>query len=390
MAQSIAPLPAADFVCDPHSAFYQEHLYEIYRRLRDDFPIYYSEEHDLRIVSRYDDVKSVLLDHETFTVDGVAESKQLPPMLVYMDGDRHTKLRNLVSRGFTPRRVAGMEAKIRAIARGLLDDLAGQSVVDLMRDFSAQLPSRVIAELIGIPEERRESFLESTEGMIETGPKDHPIAEPAERILAEFGKLLAQRREERQDDLMSALIDSEIDGEHVTPQELMGFCFLLLLGGNDTTMNLIGNGLALLAWHPDLRSELASDPSLIPRAVEEMLRIEAPTQALARRPTRDGEIAGIEVPADSRLLVNYGAANHDDRIFEDPDRFDIHRHENHHLSLGQGSHYCMGASLARMEARIAFEELLDRYPHYQLESDPGWVTSRWARSHPKLEIRLRP
>ncbi|MCP4907115.1 MAG: cytochrome P450 [bacterium] len=390
MVQSISAPPVSGFVCDPHSAFYQAHLYEIYRTLRDEFPVYYSEMHDLRIVSRYADVRSILLDHDTFTVNGVAESKQLPPMLVYLDGERHTKLRNLISRGFTPRRIAAMEGRIRAITRKLLDDLAGESVVDLMHSFAAQLPSRVVAELIGIPEERREIFLECTEGMIETGPKEHQITEPAKLIFAEFDELLAQRRKERRDDLMSALIDAEIDGKRVTAEELMGFCFLLIIGGNDTTMNLIGNGIALLAWHPEQRAELVRDVSLIPGAVEEMLRVEAPTQALARRPTRDVELHGVTIPADSRVLINYGSANHDDRVFEDSDLFDIHRPEIRHLSLGQGSHYCMGSSLARMESRIAFEELLERYPEYQLESEPDWVTSRWARSHPELEVRLQP
>jgi cytochrome P450 len=283
-----------------------------------------------------------------------------------------------------------MEERVREIADRLLDGVAGQQDCDFMGRFAAQLPSLVIGAMIGVPEEHRGEFLECTEGMIETGPNAHPIEEPAAKIFAQFKTLLDLRRQERRGDLMSALLDAEVEGERLSEEEVLGFCFLLLVGGNDTTMNLIGNGIALLAQHPDQRAELVDDPSLIPEAIEEMLRFESPTQALPRRPTRNVELQGVAVPANCRLIVNYGSANHDERFFEDPERFDIHRRNKQHLALGQGSHFCMGASLARLEARIAFETLLARYPEYELSVEPGWVTSRWARSHPELRIDLGP
>jgi cytochrome P450 len=384
--------PSTTFVCDPHTPEFQKNLFEIYRTLRDEYPVYHNPERGLWMVTRYEDVLAVLRDPETYSSAGVDEAQQLQPMLIYMDGEPHRDLRGLVSRGFTPRRVAEMEPHIREIARRLLDELelGDAGSCELMGSFAAQLPSLVIGELIGVPEDRRAAFLSYTEGMIETGPQEHSIAEPAARIHAEFSELLTQRRKKPRDDLMSALLDARIDGKRLSEEELLGFCFLLIVGGNDTTMNLIGNGAVRLAQHPEARQCLVDEPRLIPAAIEEMLRIDAPAQALPRTTLRDVELHGERIPEGSRLLVSYGAANLDDRVFAEPERFDIRREDNRHLSLGHGPHFCMGASLARLEARVAFEELLARYPEYVLEEEPGWVTSRWARSHPEVLVRLAP
>ena len=190
----------------------------------------------------------------------------------------------------------------------------------------------------------------------------------------------------RRDDLMSALLDARLDGRELDETTLLGFCFLLVVGGNDTTMNLLGNGAALLAKYPEPRRRLVHDPTLIPEAVEEMLRIEAPTQALPRRSIRGVTLHGVMLPAEGRVLVSFGSANHDERFFPDLERFDILRENKQHVSLGHGEHFCMGASLARMEGRIAFEELLARHPDFEIEEESGWITSRWARSHPTLRL----
>lgn len=375
---------------DGHSPDLQASLYDVYRAMRDEHPVYRDERHRQYVITRYEDVTAVLQDTETFSNAGVAESKLLMPMIVYMDGTRHRSMRALLSRVFTPNRVAALESKIRASARCLLDTSARESRCNFMRSFASQLPSIVICDLIGIPEDRRPTFLESTEAMIETGPEAHPIAEPAGRIYKEFEVLLAQRREDPRDDLMSALLAARLDGEGLTDDELLGFCFNLVIGGTDTTMNLIGSGAALLAAHPEQRRLLASDPGRIPMAVEEMLRIESPTQALPRRPTRDVEMHGVVLPEGSRVLVSYGAANHDGRVFVEPEAFDITAERERHLAFGLGAHHCLGAALARLEARVAFEELLDRHPDYVVHDDGGWVTSRWARSHPRIEMELAP
>jgi cytochrome P450 len=387
---AMAPEANPDGIYDAHSPALQPALYDVYRQMRDHQPIYHDIRHEQYVATRYEDVTAILQDPETFANSGVSESKLLMPMIVYMDAPRHRPLRALLSGVFTPNRVAGLEPFIRASTRRLLDESAVEPRCNFMRSLASQLPSIVICDLIGIPEERRQAFLECTEAMIETGPNSHPIAEPAGKIYKEFEILLAQRSKERRDDLMSALLDAQVDGEGLSEQELLGFCFNLIIGGTDTTMNLIGNGAVLLAAHPDQRRMLVDDPSRIPDAIEEMLRIESPTQTLPRRTTRDVELHGVEMPAESRLLVCYGAANHDERVFEAPDDFDISKTRARHLAFGLGAHHCLGASLARLEGRIAFEELLARYSDYVVHDDGGWVTSRWARSHPYIEMELSP
>ncbi len=373
---------------DPHAPDLQPRLYETYRRMRDEAPVHYCAPRDLFAVSRYADVEAVLQDHETFQNGGVEESRLLLPMIVYTDGPRHRQLRAIVSRAFTPRRVAGLEDGIRHATRRLLDALPTGEPVDLLHRFAAQLPSLVICHLVGIPEDRRQTFLDYTDKLIATGPKGQDIAAPAAGIYGEFRHLLDLRRAERSDDLMSALLDAEVDGERLGDDDLLGFCFNLIVGGTDTTMNLIGNGTVLLAQHPEQRRALSEDPSRLPGAIEEMLRIESPTQALPRCPSRDVELHGVAIPKGARVTILYGSANHDERVFAEPERFDIGRVGVRHLAFGLGAHHCLGASLARLEARVAFEELLGRHPGYRVVGEPGWVPSRWARSHDAIPVLL--
>ena len=207
-------------------------------------------------------------------------------------------------------------------------------------------------------------------------------------MYALISDLLVARRDEPADDLMSALLGADVDGERLSEEELLGFCFLLVIGGNDTTTSLLGNGVELLARHPDQRAALAADPSLVPDAVEEMLRIAAPTQALPRTVTRDVERHGVLIPAGSRVMLVWGAANLDDREFPDPDRFDVRRRIDRHLAFGHGAHFCLGAPLARLEARVALEELLRRHPRYELAEEPRRLTSSWARAFERVPVRL--
>jgi cytochrome P450 len=386
MTQASAP----DGIYDPHSPSLQASLYEVYKEMRDNQPIYRDPGGQFYAATRYEDVTAMLQDPETFANGGVSESKLLMPMIVYMDAPRHKAMRTLLARVFTPKRVASLEPFIRASTQRLLDESAKSSRCKFMHSFASQLPSIVICDLIGIPEERRRAFLSYTESMIETGPRTQSIEEPAGKIYREFETLLAERREDPREDLMSALLSAEVDGIKLGDQELLGFCFNLIIGGTDTTMNLIGNGAVLLAQHPEQRRALGDDSTLIPNAIEEMLRIEAPTQTLPRRTTRDVELHGVTIPAESRLLICYGAANHDERAFAAPDQFDITQQRVRHLAFGLGSHHCLGAALARLEARIAFEDLLTRHPNYVVHDAGGWVTSGWARSHPAIEIQLNP
>lgn len=381
------------FVYDPSQPDFPERAHEIYRVLRDDHPVYHNEERGTWAVSRFEDVRSVASDPGRFSSEGTSMGGGLLPHIQMMDPPRHDALRNLVSTAFTPRRIAAIEPRAREIARELIDDLAKRGHCDLLGDFARHLPSRVIGEMIGVPPERRETFLECTEMMIGLAPEgagSAAVRTPATKIYAEFAKLLEERRCERRDDLMSALLDAEIDGERLSQEELLGFCFVLIVAGNDTTTNLIANGAVMLAQHPEQRRLLVADRSLIPNAVEEMLRYESPAQVLPRRTTEEVEIHGVTIPAEQEIKLVWAAANRDEREFPDPDRFDVTREIRRHLALGIGIHFCLGSKLARLEARVAFEELLDRLPEYELESQPRWVPSIWARAYEGVPIRFAP
>jgi hypothetical protein len=379
---------AAGFIYDPASERFAERAYEIYRTLRDEHPLYRNEERGSWALSRYDDVRQAAGDAAAFSSEGTSISMGLKPMIQQMNPPRHDALRSLLWKAFTPKRVAAMEPRVRELAGGLIDSFEAGGRCDLLHEFASQLPSLVIGELIGIPAERRKAFLQWTEALITANPAREWEKNPFSSIYEEFGELLAERRKERRGDLMSALIDAELDGQKLSQEELLGFCFLLVVGGNDTTTNLIANGAVLLARHPDQRAELIRDPALIPAAVEEMLRYDSPTQALPRRATRDIELHGRVIRKGEEVSLVWGAANHDERQFEDPERFDIHRGDNRHLALGHGIHFCMGSHLARLEGRVAFEELLTRLPEYELDRAPTWQASAWARAHATVPIRF--
>ncbi len=366
-----------------------DRLYETYRRLRDEAPVYHLPGTDVWALSRFDDVQEALGLPEVFASSGVQEDQLLLPMLIFKEPKEHHPLRALVSRAFTPRRVDALEPRVRATVDELLDTFQGRDTADLMQEFALQLPNRIIAELIGIPDERRGEFLHWTEALIRVGPgAEVTIQKASAGIYSVFTTLLAERRTEPRDDLMSALLAAEVQGRQLSDEELLGFCFLLIVGGSDTTTNLIGNLAALLAEHPDQRDQLAADPTLIPNAIEETLRFESPTQNQPRRPVEPVERQGVTIPAGVRLLLVFGSANHDERVFDDPERFDVTREIEWHLAFGRGVHHCLGASLARMEARIGIGELLRRHPRFELAEKATWAPSRWARHHPALPLRL--
>jgi len=381
------------FEYDPFTADFQRNCGAIYRSLRDHHPVYHHPERGFWAISRFEDVWAATLDLDGLTTEGIEEAQALKPMLNFLDPPRHDQLRTLVSRAFTHRRVQEMEPRIRRIAGELLDAIAPAGRSDLLEDYATPLPGQVIADLIGVPADRRLEFLGYTRA-IALGDQSSGIAtairNPAEKIYQEFALLLEERRSQRTDDLMSALVDAEIGGERLTQDEILGFCFQLIIAGNDTTTMLIANGAVLLADHPDQRALLAREPRRIPNAVEEMLRFEPPAHALPRRARRDVALHGQTIPQDARVLLVWAAANRDEREFEAPERFDVERKIRRHLAFGHGVHFCLGASLARLEARVAFEELLARIPEYGLESEPSWLTSRWMRGHGSVPVRFTP
>jgi len=366
------------FVYEPATEAFQRDMRTVYRTLRDEYPVYVAPD-GAYVLSRFEDVWSAVHDWGSFSSAGVAEAAELRPQMIYMDPPDHTALRALVSRAFTPKRVADLEPRVRAVADQLLARMAGAGRCELVHDFASPLPSTIMSDLIGVPDEHREAFQSWIEAFLEvTSPDD--IAGRATNIYTLFGSLLSERRRAPTNDLMSALLAAHLDGDGLSDDDLLGFCFLLLVAGNDTTTSLISNGAELLARHPDQRAELAIDPSLLPAAVEEMLRIESPTQALSRTAMRDVDLHGTTIPAGSRVMLLWGSANLDDREFDDPDVFDIHRRPSRHLGFGHGIHVCLGAALARLETRVAFEELLARMPDYRVSGEPERYISNWARA----------
>ena len=378
---------APDVLYDPSTAQFQADIWDVYRTLRDHHPVYRDEARQQYVLTRFEDVWRAVHDWETFS-NVVDEAQNLLPQMIYMDPPRHTALRALVSRAFTPKRVAEIESLTRSAARSLIDEIAvGDGQCEIQHEYASVIPSVVIARMIGVPDEHVAAFRTWTESFLEIqGPED--FAEAAGRIYALFADLLAARRAEPRDDMMTALIDAEVDGQRLSDEELLGFCLLLILAGNDTTSSLVGSGTVLLARHPDQRALLVDNPSLWPAAIEEMNRIESPTQVLPRTTTRAVVIRGVTIPAGSRVMLVWGAANHDDREFPDPERFDVTRQASRHLGFGHGIHYCLGANLARLEALIAFEEWHARFPNYELAGDPRRIVSIWARGFNQIPIRL--
>jgi cytochrome P450 len=376
----------AEFIYDPSTARFQEELWDVYRVLRDDYPVYRHPVTGTYALSRFDDVWRAVHDHDTYS-SVVDEAQNLLPQMIYFDPPRHTAMRALVSRAFTPKRVAAVEGVVRQTARELCEAIAARGECELQHEFAAILPSVVIGRMIGVPDEHIASFRTWTESFLEIqGPQD--FADAAAKIYGLFAELLADRRARPRDDLMSALIDAEAEGQKLTDDELLGFCLLLILAGNDTTSSLIGSGIVLLSEHTDQRAQLVADPSRWPNAIEELNRIESPAQVLPRTATRDVELHGTTIPAGSRVMLIWGAANHDDREFADPERFDISRKFSRHLAFGHGIHYCLGANLARLEARAAFEEWHRRFPDYQLTAKPRRIVSIWARAFSRIPVAV--
>ncbi len=382
-------MPPLSCLYDPSSPTFQDHVYEIYRTLRDEHPVYESASHGWWALSRFDDVRDAANDPESFSSENTSIATGLLPQIQSVDPPYHDQLRSLVNTAFTRSRMGAMEPRIRAIARDLIDRFAGTGRCDLLLDYARHLPSLVIGEMLGVPPDRREVFLECSEAMVSIDPGESQTGKnvrSAERIYQEFATLLEERKRQRRQDLMSALIDAEIDGRRLTQEELLGFCFVLIVAGNDTTTNLIANGAVLLGKHPDQRRQLAAEPNRMENAVDEIVRYESPAQALPRIATRDVTLHGKTIPKGAEVKLVWGSANHDEREFEDPGRFDIDRVITRHLGFGQGAHYCLGAKLARLEGRVGLQELLARIPDYKLDTEPRWQTSVWARAYASVPV----
>jgi hypothetical protein len=291
--------------------------------------------------------------------------------MIGMDPPVQTKLRKLVVRAFNPKRVGALEPRIRALTTGFLDAIVEEGECDLIERFAALLPSDVISTLLGAPPEDHSSLRVWTATMMhrEDGLSGIPPAasEASGNLLRYFADLIKAKRKSPAEDLISGLIEADLEGRRLDDREILGFCFLLISGGNETTEKLIANTIHQLSRHPDQRARVLDDPSRIPGTIEESLRFRSPTQYMVRAASHDVERHGLTIPAGDRVVLLIGAANHDPRKFDDPSRFDIDRSIAQHLAFGFGVHFCLGARLARLETRVAMEEIHKRLPDYQVD-----------------------
>ena len=384
---------------NPFSDAVQEDPYPSYRWLRDEAPCYHDEELDFFALSRFEDVWEATLDWETYSsrLGPLIENKgELPGeffSILGMDPPRHTRIRNIVSRGFTPRRIAALEPAIRRIIVGHLDALADQRECDIQQRFGVRFPMDVISLLLGVPEADRDWVRGGYEVVLHRDAGD--IGRPrqaveTQRQMREYlGGLLAERRRRPRDDLISTIAHAgEGEESRLSDDEAIAFCDMLAGAGAETTAKLFGNAVVLLARHPDQRRRVFAHGSLLPGAVEEILRYEAPSQYQGRVATREVRIHGCTIPEGRRVALLTGAACRDEREFPDPDRFDVTRRPRRHIHFGHGQHVCIGKSLARLEGRIALEEFGRRFPDYELDPD-SLIRVRAANVRGYQSVRIR-
>jgi cytochrome P450 len=374
---------------DPYDAAIDADPHPTWKRLRDEAPLYYNEGHDFYALSRFADVYAASLDWQTYSsargtviefIDTTAPAAGAPEtdtslgMMIFMDPPRHDELRRLVSRAFTPRRVTALDARVRELCAEFLDPRRGGSGFDYVEDFAAKIPTMVIGALLGVPNEDQDQLRKWGDVMMRLEP-DGASAEKMDAI-DRFGKymeaMVEDRRRAPRDDMVSDLIAAEItreDGSRrkLDHQEVMAFFILLELAGSETTARLLGWASVLLARHPEQRAALVRNRALVPNAVEELLRYEAPSPIQARFVTRDVEWHGAKIPANSRIALLTGSAGRDERQYAEPDRFDVARNFDRHVTFGYGIHFCLGASLARLEAEVVIEETLDRFPEWHVD-----------------------
>jgi cytochrome P450 len=368
---------------DPYDFEIDTDPYPVWKRLRDEAPLYYNENHDFYALSRFDDVKSCSTDWSTYisgkgsVLELIKSGMEIPPgVILFEDPPAHDLHRSLLSRVFTPRRMAEIEPQARAFCARALDPLVDQGRFDFIHDLAADMPMRVIGMLLGIPEEDQEEIRDQIDGGMRLDEGEAPVASEGLGVMdgGRFAEYIDWRAEHPSDDLMTELLNARFEDvsgtvRGLTRDEILNYIGLLAAAGNETTTRLIGWAGKVLADHPDQRAELAADPALIPGAVEELLRYESPSPVQARYVTRDVEHHGQQIREGSVLLLMTGAANRDERKFDVPDRFDVHRSMQQHLAFGYGIHFCLGSHLARLEGRIALEEVLARFPNWEVDWD---------------------
>jgi cytochrome P450 len=412
---------------DPCLAEWRADPYPRYRELRDQAPVYWAPATGAFCVSRYDDVMFVLRSPELFSSRAMFTflmnqgHQGRPPLswpmlrflvrfvwkarlnplefttarnLIAEDGDRHTAMRAIVNRGFTPRRIAAWEARAKELVAESMAKIRSGEPFDLVRDLAIPLPVTIIAEMLGVEASRLQDFKRWSDAIVEnaTGPgRAEPfnprIVGTILELIPYMRRIAEARRRQPADDLVSVIVAQQEGEQALTIREVIQFAMLLLVAGNETTTNLIGNAVTALLDHPAELARVAADPALVPAAIEETLRYDAPVQILFRTATRDVEIAGTKIPQGAYVAPLLGSANRDERRFPDPDRFDVTRDPQGHVGFGFGKHFCLGASLARLEARVALEALAPELPRLVRERPRELVDSFLVRGARRLELR---
>lgn len=373
-----------DLYWDPITPELREDPYPLWKRMRDDAPVYYNERYDFYALSRFHDVEAAHRDHDTFSSShGTTLETMMPEpadtgMIIWLDPPKHTILRKLVSRAFTARRISMIEDRIRELCARLLDAHVGAGQFDYVQDFSAKLPPLVISSLLGVPEGEQDECRRLVDGIFHQEEGVGMANAVSMQALSELGQRLgahyADRRTNPRDDVFTDLVEAEITDDHgevrrLTDSELADFGVLLFSAGSETVARHLGWAASLLDQHPDQRAELAKDPSLTANAVEEILRFEPPSPVQARWTTHDVTVDDVTIPANSRVILITGSAGRDERKYPNADVLDVHRKVDLHVSLGYGIHFCLGAALARMEGRIGVEETLKRWPEWKVDRD---------------------
>lgn len=387
---------------DPHA---------VWRTLRREAPVFWNRQRHgpgFWVVTRYDDIRRVSRDPRTFISSGGTSTQDLERgdtasldyklmqgTLVITDPPRHTKLRALVNKTFTPQAVARLEPFIREAVVGLIDEVAPRGACDVVADLSARLPFTVICELLGIPEADRRPLFVSLKPMmasrVELLPGEPESALAGAMALVDYLTAMVEERSLRpREDLLSGMVGVEIEGERLTRADMLAMSILLFIAGSETTMNAISGGVLTFVENPAERARLDADPSLWPTAVEEILRWTSPTMvSMVRTATRDAEIRGTPVATGQKVTLWYGSANRDEEAFADPDRFDVGRTPNEHLAFGFGAHFCLGASLAQLEIRVMFEEMFARLPDVALAGPVVRLRSNIFAGFESIPVRFR-
>ena len=372
----------SDVYYDPYDFEIDADPYRVWKRLRNENPLYYNDRYDFYALSRFEDVERALVDWRTYSsakgtvLELIKSGMEMPGSIIFEDPPHHDLHRGLLSRVFTPRQMNAIEPQVREFCARCLDPFVGAGGFDFIRDLGAQMPMRTIGMLLGIPEQDQEAIRDRIDDglRLDEGTMPDPDTQFGQSQASAFSDYIAWRAEHPSDDLMTELLQAEYEDtegtrRRLTREEVINYVNLLDAAGNETTTRLIGWTGKVLAEHADQRQELVDDRRLVPNAIEELLRFEPPSPVQARYVTRDVEHHGQVVPEGSVMLLLNASGNRDERKFADPDRFDIRRKIDHHLAFGYGTHFCLGAALARLEGRVALDEVLKRFPTWEVDWD---------------------